>query len=255
MKHIVITGSTRGIGFGLALEFLRAGCKVTINGRSQESVDHALWRLKESSSGDVQGFAATTENQEELEMLWTHAEKQFGKIDIWINNAGIDQARTYFWEMDKEEYEQVIQTNLLGAMNGSHVAFNHMLKQGYGQIFNMEGFGSNGMMREKMTIYGTSKSAISYFTRSLAIEAKHTNVKVGTLSPGMVATDFLRNSLDESNRKIFNILGDKVEPVTQFLAKEILKNEKNNAKIQWLTNPKVIWRFASSTFRKRDIFD
>jgi short-subunit dehydrogenase len=89
----------------------------------------------------------------------------------------------------------------------------------------------------------------------MAIEAKHTNVKVGTLSPGMVATDFLKNSLDESNRKIFNILGDKVEPVTQFLAKEILKNEKNNAKIQWLTNPKVFWRFVSSTFRKRDIFD
>lgn len=73
-------------------------------------------------------------------------------------------------------------------------------------------------MREKLTIYGTSKSAISYFTRSLAIESKNTNVKVGTLSPGMVATDFLKESLNECNRKIYNILGDKVEPVTKFLA-------------------------------------
>ena len=56
----------------------------------------------------------------------------------------------------------------------------------------MEGFGSNGMMRPKMTLYGTSKSAISYFTRSLAIEAKNTSVKIGTLSPGMVATEFLK---------------------------------------------------------------
>lgn len=255
MKHIVITGSTRGIGFGLATEFLRAGCKVTINGRSQKSVESALNRLRAISPDNVYGFAATTASREELEMLWNQAEKQFGKIDIWINNAGIDQIKKYFWEMAPTEYEQVIRTNLLGSFHGSHVAFNHMLEQGHGQIFNMEGFGSNGMMREKLTIYGTSKSAITYFTRSLAIEAKNTNVKVGTLSPGMVATDFLRESLNDSNRKIYNILGDKVEPVTKFLVAEILKNEENNAKIRWLTRPKVIWRFLSSKFKKRDIFN
>lgn len=254
MKHIVITGGTRGIGFGLAKEFLRAGCRVTINGRSQDSVEHALNYLRVISSDNVVGFAATTDSREELEMLWNHAEKQFGKIDIWINNAGIDQIKKYFWEMASTEYEQVIHTNLLGTFHGSHIAFNHMLEQGDGQIFNMEGFGSNGMMREKLTIYGTSKSAVSYFTRSLAIEAKNTNVKVGTLSPGMVATDFLKESLNESNRKIYNILGDKVEPVTKFLAEEILKNQVNDAKIRWLTRPKVIWRFVSSMFRKRDIF-
>jgi short-subunit dehydrogenase len=119
----------------------------------------------------------------------------------------------------------------------------------------MEGFGSNGMMREKMTLYGTTKSAISYFTRSLAMEAKNTNVKVGTLSPGMVATDFLRNSLDEHNRKVYNILGDKVETVTKFLAAKVLENQVNDAKIQWLTKPKAMWRFVSSMWVKRDIFN
>ena len=106
--------------------------------------------------------------------------QEFGNIDIWINNAGIDQERRCFWEVDTEDYEKVIRTNLIGVLNGCHVAFRHMLEQGYGQIYNMEGFGSNGMMREKMTIYGTSKSALSYFTRSLAIEAKNTNIKVGS---------------------------------------------------------------------------
>lgn len=254
MKHVVITGSTRGIGYGLAREFLHRGCKVTINGRSQESVDKALKSLKESFPSVTQGFAASTEDRKELESLWNNAEKQFGKIDIWINNAGIDQVRKFFWEMKEEEYEKVIRTNLLGVFNGSYVAFNHMLKQGDGQIFNMEGFGSNGMVREKMTVYGTSKSAITYFTRSLAKEAKNTHVKVGTLSPGMVATDFLKKSLDEHNQKIFNILGDKVEPVTQFLAQKILQNQKNGANIQWLTKPKVMWRFAYALFVKRDIF-
>lgn len=255
MKHVVITGSTRGIGYGLAREFLQAGCKVTINGRSQESVEGTLMRLRENFPNSVCGFAATTDDRSQLEALWDYAEKQFGKIDIWINNAGIDQERKYFWELQEAEYEKVIRTNLFGTMNGCHVAFHHMIKQGDGQIFNMEGFGSNGMMREKMTIYGTSKSAISYFTRSLAIEVKNTNVKVGTLSPGMVATDFLRKTLDAQNQKIYNILGDKVEPVTKFLAGKILQNQENDASIKWLTKPKVMWRFARSLFLKRDIFN
>lgn len=254
MKHVVITGSTRGIGYGLARQFLLAGCRVMINGQSQESVDTALDSLRKINSGTVEGFAGTAAKRDDLEQLWNYAEQKFRTIDIWINNAGIDQERKYFWELDEEAYDQVIQTNLKGVMNGCHVAFNHMLKQGYGQIFNMEGYGSNGMMSEKMTLYGTSKSAVSYFTRSLAIEAKQTNIKVGTLSPGMVATDFLRKSLDDHNRKIFNILGDKVEPVTKFLAEKVLENQDNDAKIQWLTKPKVMWRFAKSMISKRDIF-
>jgi short-subunit dehydrogenase len=255
MKHVVITGSTRGIGYGLAREFLLTGCRVTISGQSQESVDRALQSLREKYPDTVVGYAATADKRDDLEELWNYAQKKFGPIDIWINNAGIDQERKYFWELDEKSYDKIITTNLKGVMNGCHVAIHYMLKQGFGQIFNMEGFGSNGMMREKMTLYGTSKSALSYFTRSLAIEAKQTNIKVGTLSPGMVATDFLRKSLDNQNRKIFNILGDKVEPVTKFLAAEVLNNQENDTKIQWLTKPKVMWRFASSMFRKRDIFN
>ncbi len=255
MKHVVITGSTRGIGYGLAREFLRLGCRVTINGQSQESVDAAMQSLRILYPDTVDGFAAAVGKRDEMEQLWKCAEEKFGTIDIWINNAGIDQERKYFWELEEKAYDQILDTNLKGVMNGCHVAFNHMLKQGSGQIFNMEGFGSNGMMREKMTLYGTSKSAVSYFTRSLAIEAKQTTIKVGTLSPGMVATDFLRKSLDEHNRKIFNILGDKVEPVTKFLAQKVLGNQENDASIHWLTKPKVMWRFASSMFKKRDIFN
>lgn len=259
MKRIVITGSTRGIGFGLAKEFLHAGCKVMINGRTEESVHHALNHLKDSYARQTAGFVGKVENRDDMENLWNYAAKQFGKIDIWINNAGIDQKREFVWDLNQEEYEKVIKTNILGVMNGSSVAFKQMQQQGDGQIFNMEGFGSNGMMREKMTIYGTSKSAVSYFTRSLAVEAKNTPVRVGTLSPGMVVTDFLKNSLIENDpnsiksKKIFNILADEVEPVTQFLAKKILQNNKNNAKIEWLTKPKVIYRFITSPFIKREL--
>ena len=80
MKHIVITGSTRGIGYGLAQEFLQLGCKVTINGRSHESVNRALNSLKENFSDNVQGFPAAVENRDELETLW-----ESGRKTVWKN--------------------------------------------------------------------------------------------------------------------------------------------------------------------------
>lgn len=257
MRHIVITGSTRGIGFGLAKQFLKAGCKVTINGTSQENVQHAMDQLAKSFSREkINGCAGNVAKKEDLEKLWDHSVAKLGKVDIWINNAGIDQHRKLIWELDQMEYEKVIQTNVIGVMNGSIVAFNNMKKQGHGQIFNMEGFGSNGMMRERMSVYGTSKSAVRYFTRSLSLEAKDTPVQVGTLSPGMVATDFLKQSLNESEsgnkqtKKVLNILADDVDTVTRFLVEEILTTHKNGAQIEWLTKPKIFWRFMSSRFKK-----
>ncbi len=116
------------------------------------------------------------------------------------------------------------------------------------------------MMREKMTLYGTTKSAVRYFTRSLAKEANKTPIIVGTLSPGMVVTDFLMKSITldsaeaERNKKVFNILADEVDTVTKFLSQRILKNKTNNVHIAWLTKGKVIWRFARSPFAKRGLF-
>ena len=87
----------------------------------------------------------------------------------------------------------------------------------------MEGFGSDGMIRDKMTLYGTTKRAVRYFTQSMAKEASTSPVKIGTLSSGMVVTDFLLNSLKSNSKEadkakeIFNILADHVDTVTPFL--------------------------------------
>jgi NAD(P)-dependent dehydrogenase (short-subunit alcohol dehydrogenase family) len=262
MKHILITGSTRGIGFGLAKRFIEAGSKVSINGTTESSVNSAIQTLRKLySSAEVRGFVGDVGNYQETEMLWNDAVKSFGKIDIWINNAGIDQERKNVWDIDSAAFERIVKTNLLGVFNGSVVAFKKMLEQGEGKIFNMEGFGSDGMMREKMTLYGTTKSAVRYFTRSLAKEASKTPIMVGTLSPGMVVTDFLLKSIEansegaEKNKKIFNILADDVDTVTNFLSQEVLKNTKNNSHIIWLTKGKVLARFLRSPFIKRDLFE
>lgn len=263
MKHIVITGSTRGIGLGLTKRFLEQGCIMTINGTSDEHVQNTLNNLRELyPNSKVNGLSGSTTDYHKMELLWDYAANTFGNVDIWINNAGIDQERKQFWLVHPNNYQNVIETNIVGVMNGSQIAFKKMLEQGYGQIFNMEGFGSDGMKQNKMTIYGTSKRAVRYFTNSLAKEAKKTKVQVSTLSPGMVLTDFLLKSLEDKNneeiiktKKVFNILADHVDDVTAYLSKKILENTKNNAHIAWLTSRKIILRFLTAKIKRRNIMD
>ena len=261
MKHVLITGSTRGIGFGLAKRFIEAGLKVTINGTTEINVTRAVRELKELYPGAIiQGFVADICNFKEIEVLWEKATQGFGPVTIWINNAGIDQTRKSIWEIDSQTIDKVIKTNITGVINGSIIAFTKMAEHGGGQIYNMEGLGSDGMMMKNMTLYGTTKRAVRYFTRSMSKEAKISSVQIGTLSPGMVVTDFLFNSLKanpkeaEKNKRIFNILADHVETVTLFLSNKILTNTKSNAHIEWLTKQKVIYRFLKSLFVKRDLF-
>ena len=262
MEHVLITGSTRGIGFGLAQRFIEAGLIVTINGTTSTGVETAIDELRLNyPAASVQGYVCDVSNYSEVEKLWEKAVNQFGNIDLWINNAGIDQSRMLVWEMNETEISQIVDTNIKGVINGSTVAFSKMMIQGSGQIFNMEGFGSDGMTMKKMTLYGTTKRAVQYFTHSLAKEASNTTIKVGTLSPGMVLTDILLKSLksntDEaiSNKKVFNILADTVETVTPFLCNKMLKNTKNNAHIKWLTKSKVMARFLQSVFFKRKLIN
>lgn len=145
-------------------------------------------------------------------------------------------------------------------MNGSQVALKAMKKQGHGFIYNMEGFGSDGRVMSKMSIYGTSKQAITYFTKALAKECEGTPVKVGRLSPGMVVTDFMMASMPEDRvealkmQNVYNLFGDRVEDVTAFLVEGMLKNTKNNANINWLTNTKVLQRVITRRNKRINFF-
>jgi NAD(P)-dependent dehydrogenase (short-subunit alcohol dehydrogenase family) len=125
----------------------------------------------------------------------------------------------------------------------------------------MEGLGSgDGRRVEGLTLYGTSKSALSYLTDALIAEAKGTPVLVGALRPGMVATDMLTGPYEgrpedwERARPIFSILADRVETVAPWLADRILANTKHGARFQWLSRGKAMGRFMTSIFRKRDLF-
>ena len=261
MKTVVITGSTRGIGFGLAQAFLDRGCRVVVSGRGQDGVDAALATLRSQvPKAQVAGCPCDVTRPEELQALWDAAVAEFGQVDVWINNAGIGHAQQAAWDLSEQTIRNVMNVDLLGLVFGSQVAIRGMQAQGSGIVYNMEGFGSDGAVRPGMSVYGAAKRAVRYYTRSLVKETKGGPVQVGTLSPGIVITDFITDMFQgdpagfEKSKKIFNILGDRVETVTPWLASKVLNNTRTNARFAWLTPRKVMGRFLTAGFNRRDLF-
>ena len=263
-KRIVITGSTRGIGKGLAAEFLRRGHRVVVSGRSQASVDRALVQLQtDLTPGErLLGVPCRVDAYEEVQNLWAKAAAAYGGVDVWINNAGISNTRAMIGELDPKEIETVNRSNLLGTMFGAKVALEGMSRQASGgHIYNFEGLGSNGRAMPGLSLYGATKYAITYFTKCLIKETRGTAVKVGYLSPGIVLTHLSMEGSEnmpaerlEYTKRIFNILADRVETVTPWLVEKVLADDKHGSRIAWLTPRKAAWRFATSRFKKRDLF-
>ncbi len=261
MKSIVITGSSRGIGLGLAKEFLKRGCSVTISARGKNKLDEEVRNLSEEFGGDkVCGRPCDVTDYDQVQQLWDAAVEKFGRVDIWLNNAGVSPPLKLLWELEPAQIAPVINTNITGLMYGCKVALQGMLKQGCGQIYNFEGHGSNDSTRAGMTVYGTTKRAVRYLSESLLDETEDKPVQIGTISPGIVVTDLLLEDLRHMTperlaevKVIFNVLADTVETVTPYLAEEVLKNDKTDAKISWLTPEKTQARFEDPEYLERDL--
>jgi NAD(P)-dependent dehydrogenase (short-subunit alcohol dehydrogenase family) len=262
MKVIVITGSSRGIGFGLANAFIDLGCSVVVSGSNPESTDDAIAKLSiKTDPSRLLGKPCDVSNPSAIQSLWDTTVERFRRVDIWINNAGISHITNEIWKLSTEEVENVTQITLLGAVYGSMIALREMLEQGFGSLYNMGGMGSDGRKHRGLTIYGMAKYGLQYFTESLVEEARGTPIIVGSLHPGMVATDMLKEGYQdrpedwERDKRIFNIIADRAETVTPWLAGKILDNKETGARIRWMTRRKMLLRMLSLPFRKRELFD
>ncbi len=266
MKTVVITGSTRGLGYEMAKVFLRNGWNVVINGVNEERLKNAVDNLNaEKGGGSVLGVAGNVKSSEDIQNIMDNAVEKYGAVDIWINNAGVNQPSKAMWELTDSEIDSILGIDLRGAIIGTKIATIQMEKQPEGgMIFNVEGYGSNDAMMLGLNLYGTSKRAITHFTKAFAkeLEERKNKVKIGLLSPGIMITDFTKKALggeqditlSEKTRNFYNIMGDYPDVVAEFMVGEMLKNPANNAHINWLTGKKVIMRLLTSPFNKKDYF-
>jgi NAD(P)-dependent dehydrogenase (short-subunit alcohol dehydrogenase family) len=260
MANVVITGSTRGIGFGMAKEFRKRGHSVVISSRGASAVDKAVAEVKAApGSGEVIGIACDVGNKAAVQALWDGAATALGRVDIWINNAGLTGPKRDVSALNDAEIAPIINANIWGMIYGTQIPLAGMTAQGGGKIFNFEGFGSDGMTAPGLTIYGLTKRALTYFTKSVNKEIKGSPVLLGTISPGIVVTDLLEESKDEDparwekTKRMYNILADTVETVAPFIVAKVLEADKPGTAIRWLTNSKAALRFLSQPILKRRV--
>lgn len=265
MKTVVVTGSARGFGYEFVRLFRERDFNVVVCDISKVALKEAEKKLSDiKSKGKVLTYEVDITNEEMVSKMIDDALKEVKTIDIWINNAGVNQPDKAIWELDKKVIDRLVDIDLKGTILCSKLIMPVMIKQKSGQIYNVEGYGSNDAKKLGLSIYGTSKRAVTYFTEALALEAeeKKTNVLVGKITPGIMITNFINTSLgdgekidlDEKTKKVYNILGDYPEIIAEFMVDKIMNNKKNNVQFTWLTNRKAAWRFMTSGFNKRDFF-
>lgn len=190
-KVVVITGSTRGFGHAIAEAMLAAGATVIISGRSDEAIQNALASLK--GIGAVTGQVCDVREEKQVYALARFAMQAFGRIDIWINNAGYSAAAGLMLETDPQQAIDMFLANDMGTLYGSQAALHFMAPRHEGLLVNIYGNGSFLRPASPTGLYGTTKAWITSFTRSLAQEIKGSGVRLIGFSPGMMLTDMLKN--------------------------------------------------------------
>jgi len=256
MTTVVITGSTQGIGRGLAAEFLKRGANVVISGRDEARLNDALAALS-TGGGKLVGLSCDVADSEQVQALWDMAIKQFGAVDIWINNAGLARTVWPILDVPQGEIESMVRTNMMGTINGCRIAASGMKAQGQGKIFNMLGGGSDGEYFPGLGIYGTTKRGLNYFTDALVKELADSNVILAKIRPGMIITEAVIREARampeafEKSRSTMNNLVDTVETVAPFLVDQIMITEKSGSKIRWLTPAKMTGRMLKGLISKR----
>jgi NAD(P)-dependent dehydrogenase (short-subunit alcohol dehydrogenase family) len=188
-KVAVITGSTRGIGLAIAQAYAREGAAVVVSSRSRSSVETAVEELRRAG-GKAAGLTCDVSQQEQVQALADFALQQFGKVDIWFNNAGLETAYGPTMSSSVEDFSRVVQTNIMGVYYGSRIALQIFLPQRSGKLINMVGRGYKGP-QPYQNAYAASKAWIFSFTRSLVKEYAESGVGIFNFNPGLVITDMV----------------------------------------------------------------
>ncbi len=266
-QNVVITGSTQGLGYGYAREFLRLGHNVAISGRSQATVDAAAARLQAGAPAGARviGLAADVGRIEDLQSLWDRASQAFGRVDIWLNNAGYARTGARFVDLEPQQIEAMVRANVIGSMNAAQVALAGMKRQGGGKLYlTLGGGGASGRVVPGMAAYSTTKRAVKYFADALVKErreARDDSILVGTISPGVNVTEgMLREFADlapagrAAALKQLNFIGEHVETTTPWIVGRILADTTQGNDITWLTTGRLLGRGVAMLFGgKRDV--
>lgn len=190
-KVAIVTGGTRGIGYTIVEEFLKNGAKVALCGSRQETVDGALAKLAaEGLADNVMGICPDLTNPDSVKEAFDQVVARFGRLDVLCNNAGVS-SRTHLVDYTLEEFENIMNLNVIAVFVCSQAATRIMIEQGEGgSIINTSSMvGKYG--QPSGSAYPTSKFAVNGLTLSLARELASHKIRVNAVAPGVTHTDMV----------------------------------------------------------------
>lgn len=232
-KTALITGAGRGIGRAAAIALAKEGVNIGLLGRTIENLEKMADELSQYDV-NVSAAAADVADLEAVTHAVEHIKSDLGSVDILINNAGIAKFGG-FLELSPDEWESIIQVNLMGVYNVTRAVLPEMIEQKSGDIINIAS--TAGQKGAPVTsAYSASKFAVLGLTESLMLEVRKHNIRVSALTPSTVATDLAieTNLTDGNPEKVMQ-----PEDLAEFIVAQLKLNPRVFVKTagMWSTNP------------------
>ena len=186
-KTALVTGASKGIGFGIAESLVKHGANTFICARDKNEIRQAVEDLRRLGNAD--GEICDVRSEEQVRMLLEECERRFGGLDILINNAGMGVFGKTVEEMSADEFRQTLETNLFGVFYACHYAIPMIKRRGGGYIINISSLAGQNP-HPKMAAYNASKFGLNGFSEAMMQEIRQDNIKVSYICPGSVNTYF-----------------------------------------------------------------
>jgi NAD(P)-dependent dehydrogenase (short-subunit alcohol dehydrogenase family) len=185
-KVAVVTGGTTGLGYAVALGLAEAGADVVATSRRQEQVEKVAQEIEQRGRRTLR-MTSNVMDRASIQALHDAVIKEFGKVDILVNAAGVTHKAPTL-EESEEEWARVVETNLTGTLRACQIFGKTMVNAGYGRIVNIASL-TTFVAFYQVGAYAASKAAVGSLTKTLAVELAKTGVNVNAIAPGMFPTD------------------------------------------------------------------
>lgn len=199
-KIIIITGASRGIGREIAKTLAREGYTIIANYNKSEREAQKLKKELQEENKEIDIYKANIANEEETQEMIKYVIKKYKKIDVLINNAGIDKIQLVT-EVTKKDWDEIINTNLYGTFYISQQAAKNMIQNKQGKIINISSiWGQIGASME--VVYSISKAGVDGLTKALAKELGPSGIQVNSIAPGFIKTEMNSNFNEQEINEI-----------------------------------------------------
>lgn len=202
----VVTGSSKGIGKAIAIEFAKAGYSIVLNARDEHELSKAANDVEQTLGGiqeRVTYLAGDISQESACSSLIDHTMKIFGRIDVLVNNAGIGGAQKTVHDLTSDDWDYVIDVNLKGTFLCTREALKRMSNDSSGSDYSIINISSvhESIPQPQSVPYSASKGGMEMLTKTVALEVAAKGIRVNGIAPGAIATDMNKDILGNQQKK------------------------------------------------------